>query len=1601
VSPEKERIQLNFCAAPLRNLWLSLIPKSVREEMYENASAELPSKLITTSIFCLDFWNSLSKKQRSVVTEEGRFEILPDRAWFAIRSLLKGGNLGFEKSKFKKSDFAQLEVNKPEGEKQIPRKWTSSHFSDQELELIIILHQLYETWKNDRNMYDDLDIVKTALKYWHGNEARNSQKVLPDLNEKARILGMTIDDVIRKTMSFGNERFQFKAMARKTYEKLTLSEKNRLLTWLKKWENKEHNSTRVGSSKNGYQVWKQRLSHKGSTGGGRIFFTPGYFDGLNNGKVCLQIYDFTFDHDYQDKIIQKLLRLEPDPDSEKWVETKLHVAKGRIIDTPGTGPSKPLPGPITIEALDHLDDPSNITLDIYQKKAIAESQPLLIDGLAGTGKTAVLSKRGAFRAGYEQSSGLEILISSSKAHVSKRLIHDIETTINNTDWKGVSNRRKFNYMINGFERNAGSQCTEVNLSKLSENIPSEGYDEIILDECQDLTGLEFTLLTRLCIGNDSRRLTIAGDPLQTLNPTGFDWGRIKAMFQDIGVMPEALSTTEFHRNYRSQRYIVDLANAIQNHRNKLFPKDKHTVMEPDRDAESKPILLKIDNSADGKKALSKVVENAEANNVAVICWAPDDPAVKNLLEGENPDDLLSEIWRKMDHKEIDIHFRTKIGIHSSSSIKGGEYKQVLLYKFASNPEARASLQSLQKEVVKLHTSKIEEKITISYAYSRLYVAITRALDKIYFVEDDDGYEFWQNLKIADEKGVFNNLDKFIIPKGPNDTTKIFGDLGIIDEKVKYNTFIDRLHDWETQSDPTALQTAIRLGTELMKRGDTRVHNDTMCILRAELYLRESKETTDPSIKKKKFEKAIALFEEAGEVNRIAPIKFEMGDWGGCLIAVEGSPVIFLRFIGYYCRMQLGDLKSDFQNRDEASGEVVDLLKTGLPPNNPKHWTSMDLTKRYGELKVRVNKYLIDCNRFRILYENVEFFGIPNVYAALPNSEYNMIIELFEQKQDAFGKMPEPNIINKYVNSLVKFVDEIGDSEEKIRILNNKSKKSELDKATKRKILTEIAKIRIAFVEKSEKIEDPDKNVFDGKRKVNRGLFQPDKLNSPVNRQLNGIFHLIRIKDEIDVEEFIGKFGKRIYALIEAIQSIEKENDLTTALKQIYNCRFVHKKSLGSIRSAYLEWIDNDVIDHFVKSLLEGAVNLKENKLFEYFFDYSLVTDLEGYDMYLKIIRQVILDIPTNITRQTDLNELKQIFTQLCEHILQKGTNVLKSEKEYISKFLCRIAWHDSYNNIESKTIRALKASKLPLDTKALRILEIISFEINNYAVIEQINTGTINRKFKNLAEEYITLLLESHIQHHKDKAIHVKDIIPVDLKDLSNELKQCESIEQFYTKLNRVIENNLDTAEQVIELKLFVEVFNKLEAELEDLSSNQGHASWEILCKKKNGSNFDMLFELCNLTKNPVNILTVCQPKWSIISLIKKYSQTINKLEHSFAGTFMQNEIQFWANQRMQLIQSKITTGKAKRQKTLSENDVKKLQQLNMIQGSIWGNPLIDNMVTYLIIKLAECDVKQLNNILSEQNLPRSGGRVDKIKHLVKYCDYAWEETFANIIKLK
>ena len=363
----------------------------------------------------------------------------------------------------------------------------------------------------------------------------------------------------------------------------------------------------------------------------------------------------------------------------------------------------------------------------------------------------------------------------------------------------------------GIESDIGHNWAVEDLVEL---FPQTGFDEIVLDECQDLTYLEFEMLSRITKAKNPRRFAVAGDPMQTLNPTGFDWGKIVALFREKGVRGEFTTPSKFHMNYRSQSNIVHLANGIQRIRRQATS-SSGVIMDSRRSPlDAKPYLIHLHSQQDLHELKKLILDSGKGKNDAiVICWATDDAALSRMLEGE--EELLNEIWQELrtpDYDEVD-GFRTKFLIHSSSSIKGDEQNAVLLYKFASDKVAREHLASMTMELDEIVPANAEQKISIDYAFSRLYVAITRAFDHVFIVEDDEGFEFWKN-KFVDENGKPLNLfeDQNILSSVVASRQDVF----MVSDETTISNFNKNRRKWDEESNVDGLKFAVNIGEQLLR-----------------------------------------------------------------------------------------------------------------------------------------------------------------------------------------------------------------------------------------------------------------------------------------------------------------------------------------------------------------------------------------------------------------------------------------------------------------------------------------------------------------------------------------------------------------------------------------------------------------------------------------------------------------------------------------------------------------------------------------------------------------------------------------------------------------
>ena len=918
-----------------RMIWLSLLPKETIDAQFPGAKNPLAKNLVTASIFSRKFWNddfvNLSREERDITAE---------RAWFGIRSFIKGSRIANDvhKNGLDVAMFAQL-VGEKEGKEQIHRKETDAYFLDHELHTMISIYQKYSNWMKDGDRYDEMDIVRAAIEH-------NQQRENP--NKELKVVPSNLRTQLATKVNLSNEDIVWKKDAlRKTRSpKMTEESANKMLEFLNNWrKNKTVDGYRVYRTKDGIILYKARLAD-----GIRFIFSVtrvgGYNIGTNEENLpILIIYDIVFDHDEFDQALKDLVkkmegeRYNDDEIRNINLKTKTIVYVKSFNKTPGQGPVKPIhkldkhDSASAKQIFVDVDLPHNIILDKHQRDSVVDHQPLLIDGLAGTGKTAVLSRRGAIRLGFSGKPA-QILFLASTNTVVDRLAEDLNFLYKRKDyWKAM--KREFNLEIIGIEKKYENTDRTINIQQIVDHPTDFIFDEIILDECQDITPLEFECLKFMVYSDgkdvgDTRRFTFAGDPLQTLNPTGFDWNRIKSLFvnsmaetdEEKRKIASKIDITRLHTNYRSQKHIVELANSIQRHRHEVIKQFDDIEMGPYLPEKSVPYLVSVDPKNDlDITAVKKILSESGVGQFIVICWAADDYHIIELCTSENEirDNVLSELWSE---KKIDniYEFQKKLLLHSSTSIKGGEHKTVVLYKFGSHH--KSMLDSLQTEFKSLEPCGKEEKITTAFAYSRLYVAITRAFDNVYFVEEKAGIEFWNDVKLLDTE---DNLITPRFSKGPAHELLETQDF-IIEKSISEDMLKEYKKDWNDNKNYRSLLSAIRCASYLFNETGDSDYEDILNELEGDNHKHKAMEQDSKEERQRLLEKAIDFYRRAGLKSKVRPLLYLTKNWTELKEEIAESTQAFDRLMGWYACVKLNEtLDWSLDSSTSSANSTTELL----------------------------------------------------------------------------------------------------------------------------------------------------------------------------------------------------------------------------------------------------------------------------------------------------------------------------------------------------------------------------------------------------------------------------------------------------------------------------------------------------------------------------------------------------------------------------------------------------------------------------------------------------------------------------------------------------
>jgi len=259
---------------------------------------------------------------------------------------------------------------------------------------------------------------------------------------------------------------------------------------------------------------------------------------------------------------------------------------------------------------------------------------------------------------------------------------------------------------------------------------------IFCDEAQDFTRLELELILRLCLFSGraispqeiSRiPLVFAGDPFQTLNPTGFRWEATKAAFVEKFVLSldpnrrsgmDDLNYRELTYNYRSSRNIVLLSNLTQALRCRLFDLRQVSPQEPWAIEASSPPVVWFDA---GDAEFWDRLRKERGVTIIVPCG-----------EGEEQEFLQKHLskWIRLDDRGVPMD----VNVFSAGRAKGLEFDRVAVFGFGDFIEDEV-LSPLRGQELAMEADK---SLPIEYFINRLYVAVSRPKRRLFIVDSARG-----------------------------------------------------------------------------------------------------------------------------------------------------------------------------------------------------------------------------------------------------------------------------------------------------------------------------------------------------------------------------------------------------------------------------------------------------------------------------------------------------------------------------------------------------------------------------------------------------------------------------------------------------------------------------------------------------------------------------------------------------------------------------------------------------------------------------------------------------------------------------------------------
>ncbi|MEW6738533.1 MAG: UvrD-helicase domain-containing protein [Nitrospirota bacterium] len=266
------------------------------------------------------------------------------------------------------------------------------------------------------------------------------------------------------------------------------------------------------------------------------------------------------------------------------------------------------------------------------------------------------------------------------------------------------------------------------------------YDFVVVDEVQDITNIQLQIVLRSLKNPDN--FILCGDSNQIVHPNFFSWSGLKSMLYNSASFETKKVTRILQSNFRNSRSITELSNRLIRIKQKRFgsiDRESTYLMNSLSEDAGEIVFLK-----DTDRVKSEINKNIRRSTKFALIVMRDEEKALARKSFDTP--LL-------------------FSIHEA---KGLEYENAILLNFVSGE--RQSFQEIIKgvgeedlegEIRYMRASDKTDKSLEVYKFfiNSLYVAVTRAVKRLYIIEGDIGHPLLQML------GLRNALESVSLHAG--------------------------------------------------------------------------------------------------------------------------------------------------------------------------------------------------------------------------------------------------------------------------------------------------------------------------------------------------------------------------------------------------------------------------------------------------------------------------------------------------------------------------------------------------------------------------------------------------------------------------------------------------------------------------------------------------------------------------------------------------------------------------------------------------------------------------------------------------------------------